>query len=256
MAKQAMVVAGMTVAEEVFHQIDDTLTVKFHQRDGDWVGANTRILTITGNAQSLLQAERVALNFIQRLSGISTITHQFCHAVHNHSVKVADTRKTTPGLRALEKWAVRLGGGVNHRFSLHDGILIKDNHLMILSAHKMSLSQACRLARQEAPHGLRISVEVESMEQVRQALQGKADVILLDNMSPSKILEAVETIKGKALIEVSGGVTMNNIRDIAKTGVDIISIGALTHSAPAMDLSMDIIPSGSQRKTTRQQTRS
>ena len=256
MAKQAMVVAGMTVAEEVFHQIDDTLTVKFHQRDGDWVGANTRILTITGNAQSLLQAERVALNFIQRLSGISTITHQFCHAVHNHSVKVADTRKTTPGLRALEKWAVRLGGGVNHRFSLHDGILIKDNHLMVLSAHKMSLRQACRLARQEAPHGLRISVEVESMEQVRQALQGKADVILLDNMSPSKIQEAVETIKGKALVEVSGGITMNNIRDIAKTGVDIISIGALTHSAPAMDLSMDIIPSGSQRKTTRQQTRS
>ena len=256
MAKQAMVVAGMTVAEEVFHQIDDTLTVKFHQRDGDWVRANTRILTITGNAQSLLQAERVALNFIQRLSGISTITHQFCHAVHNHSVKIADTRKTTPGLRALEKWAVRLGGGVNHRFSLHDGILIKDNHLMVLSAHKMSLSQACRLARQEAPHGLRISVEVESMEQVRQALQGKADVILLDNMSPSKIQEAVETIKGKALVEVSGGITMNNIRDIAKTGVDIISIGALTHSAPAMDLSMDIIPSGSQRKTTRQQTRS
>jgi nicotinate-nucleotide pyrophosphorylase (carboxylating) len=256
MAKQAMVVAGMTVAEEVFHQIDDTLTVKFHQRDGDWVGANTRILTITGNAQSLLQAERVALNFIQRLSGISTITHQFCHAVHNHSVKIADTRKTTPGLRALEKWAVRLGGGVNHRFSLHDGILIKDNHLMVLSAHKMSLSQACRIARQEAPHGLRISVEVESMEQVHQAIQGKADVILLDNMSPSKIQEAVETIKDKALVEVSGGITMNNIRDIAKTGVDIISIGALTHSAPAMDLSMDIIPSGSQRKTTRHQTRS
>ncbi len=256
MAKQAMVVAGMTVAEEVFHQIDDTLTVKFHQRDGDWVGANTRILTITGNAQSLLQAERVALNFIQRLSGISTITHQFCHAVHNHSVKIADTRKTTPGLRALEKWAVRLGGGVNHRFSLHDGVLIKDNHLMVLSAHKMSLSQACRLARQQAPHGLRISVEVETMAQVRQALQGKADVILLDNMSPQKIQQAVEIIKGQALVEVSGGITMRNIRDMAKTGVDIISIGALTHSAPAMDLSMDIIPSGSQRKTTRHQTRS
>jgi nicotinate-nucleotide pyrophosphorylase (carboxylating) len=256
MTKEAMVVAGMTVAEEVFHQIDDTLTVKFHQRDGDWVGANTRILTITGNAQSLLQAERVALNFIQRLSGISTITHQFCHAAHNHSVKIADTRKTTPGLRALEKWAVRLGGGVNHRFSLHDGILIKDNHLMVLSAHKMSLSQACRLARQEAPHGLRISVEVESMEQVSQALQGKADVILLDNMSPLKIQEAVKAIKGKALVEVSGGITMNNISEIAKMGADIISIGALTHSAPAMDLSMDIIPSGSQRKTTRRQTRS
>jgi nicotinate-nucleotide pyrophosphorylase (carboxylating) len=255
MAKEAMVVAGMRVAEEVFRQIDDTLTVKFHQRDGDWVAANTRILTIAGNAQSLLQAERVALNFMQHLSGISTITHQFCHATHDHSIKIADTRKTTPGLRALEKWAVRLGGGFNHRFSLHDGILIKDNHLMVLSAHKMSLSQACRVARKQAPHGLRISVEVESMEQVRQALQGKADVILLDNMSPSKIQQAVEIIKGKVLVEVSGGITMNNIRDIAKTGVDIISIGALTHSAPAMDLSMDIIPLDSQRKTARRPSR-
>ena len=251
MGKEAMVIAGLAVAEEVFHQIDDSLTLQFYQRDGDRVGANTRILTITGNAQSLLQAERVALNFLQHLSGISTITHQFCNAVRDHSVKIADTRKTTPGLRALEKWAVRLGGGFNHRFSLDDGILIKDNHLMVLSAHKMSLSQACRLARQEAPHGLRISVEVETMRQVRQALQSKVDVILLDNMSPSKIQQAVEIIKGQALVEVSGGITMRNIRDMAKTGVDIISIGALTHSAPAVDLSMDIIPLGSQRNQPR-----
>ena len=212
MAKEAMVVAGLAVAEEVFHQINDSLKLQFHQRDGDWVGAHTRILTITGNAQSLLQAERVSLNFMQRLSGISTITHQFCHAVRDHSVKIADTRKTTPGLRALEKWAVRLGGGFNHRFSLDDGILIKDNHLMVLSAHKMSLSQACRLARQQAPHGLRISVEVETMAQVRQALLGKADVILLDNMSPPKVQQAVEIIKDQALVEVSGGITLRNIR--------------------------------------------
>jgi nicotinate-nucleotide pyrophosphorylase (carboxylating) len=255
MAKEAMVVAGMTVAQEVFHQIDDTLTVKCHQHDGAWVKTNTRILTITGKAQALLQAERVALNFMQRLSGISTITRQFCRAVAKNSVKIADTRKTTPGLRTLEKWAVRLGGGYNHRFSLHDGILIKDNHLMVLAAHKISLSQACRLARQLSPHGLRISIEVETMEQVREALQGKADVILLDNMSPSKIQQAVDIIKGKALIEVSGGITMNNIRDMAKAGVDIISIGALTHSAPAMDLSLDITPLGSQKKQARQQTR-
>jgi len=248
MAKEAMVVAGITVAEEVFHQIDNTLTLKFHQRDGDWVAPNTGILTITGNAQSLLQAERVALNFMQRLSGISTITHQFCHAVHDHSVKIADTRKTTPGLRALEKWAVRLGGGFNHRFSLHDGILIKDNHLMVLAANNISLSQACQLAKQQAPHGLRISVEVESLAQVREALHGKADIILLDNMSPSKIQQAVKTIKGQALVEVSGGITLHNIQDIANTGIDIISIGALTHSAPAMDLSMDIIPAIPQRK--------
>jgi nicotinate-nucleotide pyrophosphorylase (carboxylating) len=256
MAKEAMVVAGMTVAKEVFHQIDDTLILKCHHRDGAQVRTNTGLLTITGNAQSLLQAERVALNFIQRLSGISTITHQFCHAVRDLSVKIVDTRKTTPGLRTLEKWAVRLGGGFNHRFSLHDGILIKDNHLMVLAAHKMSLTQACRLARQQAPHGVRISVEVETMAQVRQALQGKADVILLDNMSPSKIQQAVEIIKYKALVEVSGGITIKNIRDIAQTGVDIISIGALTHSAPAMDLSMDIISLGSQRKQTRRKTRS
>jgi len=255
-AKEAMVVAGLAVAQEVFHQIDGTLTVKCHQRDGAWVGANTQLLTISGNAQSLLQAERVALNFLQRLSGISTITRQFCRAVEEHSVKIADTRKTTPGLRTLEKWAVRLGGGYNHRFALHDGILIKDNHLMVLAAHKTSLSQACRLAKQLAPHGLRISVEVETLAQVRQALQGKADVILLDNLSPSKIQQAVGIIKSKALVEVSGGIKLDNIRDMAKTGVDIISIGALTHSAPAMDLAMDIIPLASQRKQTRRQARS
>ena len=252
--KEAMVVAGLAVALEVFHQIDDSLTVKFHHLDGDWIKANTQLLTITGNSQSLLQAERVALNFIQRLSGISTLTRQFCRAVQGHSVKIADTRKTTPGLRGLEKWAVRLGGGYNHRFSLNDGILIKDNHLMLLAANNISLSQACRLAKQQAPHGLRVSVEVESLSQVRQALQGKADIILLDNMTPSKIRQAVKIIKGQALVEVSGGITLQNIQDIAKTGIDIISIGALTHSAPAMDLSMDIISTIPQRKKKNPQT--
>ena len=253
-AKEAMVVAGLAVALEVFHQIDDSLTVKFHHLDGDWIKANTQLLTITGNSQSLLQAERVALNFIQRLSGISTLTRQFCRAVQGHSVKIADTRKTTPGLRGFEKWAVRLGGGYNHRFSLNDGILIKDNHLMLLAANNISLSQACRLAKQQAPHGLRVSVEVESLSQVRQALQGKADIILLDNMTPSKIRQAVKIIKGQALVEVSGGITLQNIQDIAKTGIDILSIGALTHSAPAMDLSMDIISTIPQRKKKNPQT--
>jgi len=254
-AKEAMVVAGLAVAQEVFHQIDDSLNVKFHHRDGDWVRANTKVLTITGKAQSLLQGERVALNFMQRLSGISTLTRQFCRAVGKHSVKITDTRKTTPGLRALEKWAVRLGGGYNHRFSLHDGILIKDNHLMVLAANNISLSQACQLAKQQAPHGLRISVEIESLAQVREALQGKADIILLDNMSPSKIQQAVEIIKNNALVEVSGGITLHNIQGIAQAGIDIISIGALTHSAPAMDLSMNIIPAISQRKKKKLKTR-
>ena len=247
-AREAMVVAGIVVAQEVFHQIDGSLTVKLHQHDGTWIKANSEILTIAGKAQSLLQAERVALNFMQRLSGISTLTHQFCRAVDRHSIKIADTRKTTPGLRTLEKWAVRLGGGYNHRFSLHDGILIKDNHLMVLAINNISLSQACQLARQRAPHGLRISVEVESLKQVREALQGKADIILLDNMPPSKIQQAVKIIKGKALVEISGGITLNNIQDMATTGADIISIGALTHSAPAMDISMDTTSTSPQRK--------
>ncbi len=247
-AKDAMVVAGLTVAKEVFHHIDESLTLKFHQHDGDRVPAESRLLTITGKAQSLLQAERVALNFLQHLSGISTLTNQCCTAVQAYPVRITDTRKTTPGLRALEKWAVRLGGGFNHRFSLSDGILIKDNHLMILAAHKITLSQACLLARQRAPHGLRISVEVETLAQVRQALQGKADVILLDNMSVSRIQQAVKIIQGKTIVEVSGGITMNNIRDMAQTGADILSIGALTHSAPSMNLSMDIIPLRAQRK--------
>ena len=242
LAKETMVVAGLAVAREVFRQIDDTLTLKVHHQDGSLVKAGTKLLTITGRGSSLLQAERVALNFIQRLSGISTLTRKFCGAVEGTAIKIADTRKTTPGLRTLEKWAVRLGGGFNHRSSLHDGILIKDNHLMILAGKKISLSQACQLAKHQAPHSLRISVEVETLDQVREALQGNADIILLDNMSPSKIRQAVKIIKNKALIEVSGGINLDNIRDIVHTGINIISIGALTHSAPAMDLSMDIIP--------------
>ncbi len=241
-SKEAMIVAGVIVAQEVLHQIDDTIIVQSHQQDGAWVSAQTPLLSLKGNARSLLQAERVALNFMQRLSGISTLTHQFCQAIRDHSVKIADTRKTTPGLRALEKWAVSLGGGSNHRSSLHDGILIKDNHLLVLAAHKTTLRQACQLARQHAPHGLRIEVEVETLAQVRQALQGQADIIMLDNMSPSNIQQAVRIIQGQALVEVSGGITLSNIREMAQTGVDIISIGALTHSARAMDISMDVIP--------------
>ncbi len=247
-AKEAMVVTGLAVAQEVFHQIDDSLTIQSQQHDGAWVKANTNVLTITGKAQSLLQAERVALNFMQRLSGISTLTRQFCQAVREHSVKIADTRKTTPALRGLEKWAVRVGGGYNHRFSLHDGILIKDNHLMVLNANNISLSQACRLAKQQAPHGLRISVEVESLSQVREALKGNADILLLDNMAPSKIRQAVKISKNKALVEISGGITLNNIQDFIDTGADIISIGALTHSAQATDISMDITMTGTPKK--------
>jgi nicotinate-nucleotide pyrophosphorylase (carboxylating) len=242
LAKERMVVAGLAVAQQVFHEVDTSLKLTFHRNDGATVSALTPLLTITGKAHSLLQAERVALNFLQRLSGISTLTRQFCRAVQGLAVAIVDTRKTTPGLRALEKWAVRLGGGRNHRFSLSDGILIKDNHLTLLSANKITLSQACLLARQQASHGLRICVEVETLSQVRQALKGKADVLLLDNMTPTQVQQAMKVIKDQALVEISGGITLKNIRDMAKARPDVISIGALTHSAPAMDLSMKIVP--------------
>jgi nicotinate-nucleotide pyrophosphorylase (carboxylating) len=239
-AKGNMIVAGVAVARHVFHAVDPSIKLTTHAGDGTIVQPSTPILTMTGKAQSLFQAERVALNFLQRLSGISTLTRQFCEAVRDYPVVIVDTRKTTPGLRALEKWAVRLGGGHNHRFSLHDGILIKDNHLMVLAAQKVNLIQACLRARQQAPHGLRICVEVETLTQVQQALKGKADVLLLDNMSPAQIRRAITIIQGRALVEVSGGITLNNVRDTAKADPDFISIGALTHSAPSMDLSMEI----------------
>jgi nicotinate-nucleotide pyrophosphorylase (carboxylating) len=241
-AKGHMIVAGVAVARRVFHSVDSTIALVTHIGDGTMVRPSTPILTMRGRAQSLLQGERIALNFLQRLSGISTLTHQFCEAVRDYPVAIVDTRKTTPGLRALEKWAVRLGGGKNHRFSLHDGILIKDNHLLIMASQRMNIKQTCLRARQHAPHGLRICVEVETVAQVRQALKGKADVLLLDNMTPDQVRQAIGIIQGRALVEVSGGITLDNIRDMAEAEPDFISIGALTHSAPSMDLSMDIIP--------------
>lgn len=241
-AKGHMIVAGVAVARQVFHAVDSSIELTTHAGDGTMVRPSTTILSMKGKAQSLLQGERIALNFLQRLSGISTLTHQFCEAVRDYPVALVDTRKTTPGLRALEKWAVRLGGGGNHRFSLHDGILIKDNHLMVMASQRMNITQTCLRARQHAPHGLRICVEVETIAQVRQALKGKADVLLLDNMTPDHVRQAIDIIQKQALVEVSGGMTLDNVRDMAEAGPDFISIGALTHSAPSMDLSMDIAP--------------
>ena len=247
-AKGHMIVAGVAIAREVFQTVDSTIELTTHAGDGTIVRPSTTILSMKGKAQSLLQGERIALNFLQRLSGISTLTHQFCEAVRDYPVNLVDTRKTTPGLRALEKWAVRLGGGKNHRFSLHDGILIKDNHLMVMASQRLNITQTCLLARQHAPHGLRICVEVETMAQVRQALKGKADVLLLDNMTPDHVRQAIDIIKKQALVEVSGGMTLDNVRDMAAAGPDFISIGALTHSAPSMDLSMEIVPLRTKRR--------
>ncbi len=241
-AKQPMVVAGILVAMETFKQVDPGIRIQPIHLDGEQVTAATGIMTVSGAARSILQGERVALNFLQRLSGISTLTHRCCSLIQHSQTAIVDTRKTTPGLRLLEKWAVRLGGGRNHRFSLQDGILIKDNHLSILAAHKTDVTKACLLARQGAPHGLKISVEVETLPQVRQALKGKADIILLDNMSPDEIKKAVDIIQGRAITEVSGGITIDNLAAMADAKPDFISMGALTYSGGAMDFTLEIGP--------------
>ncbi|TLY43120.1 MAG: carboxylating nicotinate-nucleotide diphosphorylase [Nitrospirae bacterium] len=236
---EGLVVAGLAVAVEVFSQVDTSLECTTHFADGDRIPAGATVLTVTGDGRSMLQGERVALNFLQRLSGIATLTAKFCDAVKGFKTRIVDTRKTTPGLRALEKWAVTLGGGWNHRQSLADGILIKDNHLALAGG---DVARACRLARERAPHSLKIEVEVQSLDAVKAALDGGADIILLDNMSVPTICRAIELIKGRATIEVSGGVTLGHVREIAAAGADLISVGALTHSAPAARFSMDIVP--------------
>lgn len=248
---QRLVVAGITLACEVFAEVDPAIKIRKMTQDGTTIGLNAMILNAEGDARSLLMAERVALNFIQRLSGIATLTARFCEAIKGYPTRILDTRKTTPGLRALEKWAVRLGGGFNHRHSLGDGILIKDNHIELLKSQDKSVTDACRLAREHGPHGLRIIVEAQSLAQVRDALKGHADVILLDNMSPSQVREAVAVIKGRALVEVSGGITLESAREMAAAGADYLSIGALTHSAPAANVSMDLVAAPKSRGAAR-----
>jgi nicotinate-nucleotide pyrophosphorylase (carboxylating) len=236
--QNGIVVAGLSVAMEVFSQVDPALSCSSRFSDGDRARLGDTVLTITGDGRSILQAERVALNFLQRLSGIATLTFQFFEAVKSTRTRLVDTRKTTPGLRMLEKWAVTLGGGHNHRYGLADGILIKDNHLVLAGG---DVAEACRLSRARAPHGLKIEVEVGTFQQVQAALDGGADIILLDNMDLPTIRQSLDLIKGRALTEVSGGVTLATIREIAALGPDLISVGALTHSAPAANLSMDIV---------------
>ncbi len=239
-AHQPMTVAGVAVAREVFLAVDPALRITNSAKDGGVVKPDSPVLVVQGDVRSLLMAERVAVNFLQQLSGIATLTAQFCAAVRGYRTRILDTRKTTPGLRALEKWAVELGGGKNHRFSLGDGVLIKDNHLAVLRSTGVDVAGACRLARAGAPHGLRIEVEAKTMQEVKEALAGKADIILLDNMSPALVRQAVALIKRRALVEVSGGMTLQTVAAMAEAGADFISVGALTHSAPAANLSMDL----------------
>ena len=239
-AHQPITVAGVAVAREVFLAVDPSLRIVTTINDGIAVKPGAEVIVVRGDVRSLLMAERVAVNFLQRLSGIATLTAKFCAAVRKTATAILDTRKTTPGLRALEKWAVHLGGGRNHRFSLGDGVLIKDNHLAVLRSTGIDVAGACRLARAGAPHGLRIEVEAKTLQEVKEALAGKADIILLDNMSAALVRQAVALIKKRALVEVSGGITLQTIADMAQAGVDFISVGALTHSAPAADLSLDL----------------
>jgi nicotinate-nucleotide pyrophosphorylase (carboxylating) len=238
-AQQSLVVAGLAAAVRTFRTVDASLIFSIHCKDGERAQDGDCLLHIEGDGRSILKAERVALNFLQHLSGIATLTRRFCDAVRG-PVAILDTRKTIPGIRTLQKWAVLLGGGTNHRQSLSDGILIKDNHLALLNA-KMAVRTACRKAKATAP-GMKIIVEAESLAEVRQALAGKADIILLDNMNPNTVRQAVRLIKGRALVEVSGGITLKNVRAMAAAGPDRISIGALTHSAPAATLSLVLEP--------------
>jgi len=237
-AKQEVVICGLEVAARVFARTDPRLKVTLVAHDGDRVKPGTRVLNVTGPTEALLTAERTALNFAQRLSGIATLARTFADAVAGTGVRIVDTRKTTPGFRALEKYAVRCGGCFNHRSSLGEHVLIKDNHI----AAAGSLSQAVKRGRAAAPHLARIEVEAKTLAQVREAVRAKADVILLDNMNPDQIRQAVTAIAGAALIEVSGGVRLATVRAFALPGVDVISIGALTHSAPAVDLSLTVLP--------------
>jgi len=233
-AKDSGVIAGLDVCERVFKLLDEGVRFKRNAADGTAVEKGDIIAEIEGNSRVLLKAERTALNFLQRLSGIATRTNEFCKKVGDLPVKIVDTRKTTPGLRLLEKYAVKAGGGSNHRFSLSDGVLIKDNHIKAAGG----ISKAVEKARNNVPHTVKIEVETETIEQVKEALECKADIIMLDNMKPDIMRTAVEIINKRAIVEASGNVNLETIRGIASTGVDIISIGELTHSVKAFDISM------------------
>jgi nicotinate-nucleotide pyrophosphorylase (carboxylating) len=233
-AKEEMILAGIDVAARVFRMLDPDSLFMPRFADGDRIASGEVIAEIRGNDALLLQGERVALNLLQRMCGIATVTARYVEAVRGTQARVVDTRKTTPGLRILEKYAVRVGGGTNHRTGLYDGILIKENHITAAGG----VTEAVRRAQSYIPHTMKVEVETETLDQVAEALAAGAEIIMLDNMSHDEMRAAVNLIDGRALIEASGGVSLESIRGIAETGVDIISVGALTHSARAMDISM------------------
>ena len=235
-AREGGVVCGVPLAIETFRQLDAKISIRVDAEDGAVVDAGAPVLFITGHARAMLSAERVALNYMQRLSGIATLTRQYVDAVRGTRAQILDTRKTTPGWRKLEKYAVRAGGGTNHRMDLATAVLIKDNHL---AAVDHDVSFAVRTARSLAPEGSKVEVECDRPEQVEAALAAGADVIMLDNMTPATMGDCVRLVAGRAIVEASGGVRLDTVREIAETGVDWISVGALTHSARALDLALD-----------------
>ena len=232
----------MEIARKVFLRVDPSISFSIALKDGTAVKPGDKIAVVSGKVSSVLNAERTALNFMQRLSGIASLAAQYAAEIEDMETYIADTRKTTPGLRRLEKHAVTMGGARNHRFHLSDGILIKDNHLAALRATGMNLKDIVAKAKKNAPRGLKIEVEVDSAQEAMEAAEAGADIIMLDNMSPKEMRQVMKSLKGKVKIEASGGINLANVRQAALTGVDFISIGALTHSPKALDISLEFDP--------------
>lgn len=239
-AKATGVLAGVDVAIAVFKRVDPTLEVKAILKDGAPLSPGDDIAEVRGSAAGILRAERIALNFMQRMSGIASDTNRYVQEIQGLKARIVDTRKTVPGHRYLDKYSVRMGGGYNHRMNLADGILIKDNHIQANSFREMGLKEVIQLALARASHTIKVEVEVESMEQVKEALEAGANIIMLDNMTVPEMAAAMEVIRDQAIVEASGGITYDTVRAVAETGVDLISIGGLTHSVNALDISLDL----------------
>lgn len=237
MTKDKGVVAGLYVAKRVFELVDDSLIIEILAKDGDLVEDRQVIFRVEGSTRSILKAERVALNLLQRMSGIATLSNKYNREVKDYQLRVVDTRKTTPGIRILEKYAVKMGGCSNHRFNLSDAVMIKDNHIKAVG----SITKAVELAKREIPHTTKVEVEVESLDQLKEALSSGADIIMLDNMSNEMMMEAVKINNGRAILEASGNITIERLKSIGEIGIDVVSVGALTHSVNAFDISMNIV---------------
>ncbi len=236
-AKEEGILAGLPVAEFAFRELDARLAWKSKKSDGDPVRRGEIVVELRGRLEAILMAERVALNFLQRMSGIATLTRRFVERTRGYRTKILDTRKTAPGLRILDKYSVRAGGGSNHRFGLFDGVLLKDNHIRVASG----VGEAVRRGRLHAPPGIQVEVEVTTLAEVNEALAAGADILLLDNMTAKTMKEAVRRVGHRAIVEASGGIRLENLREVAATGVDWISVGALTHSVRALDLSLEVV---------------